>query len=86
MAKIPTRKRRRWRGVALGGPLQRGARFCFSAHDGLAWTAQLSEWLSAGHARPLRWQIRENARALRSIGAIKIRRVGRSEWLWQLKD
>jgi hypothetical protein len=29
-------RRRRWRGPALGGPLQRGARFCFAAHDGEA--------------------------------------------------
>ena len=27
-------KRRRWRGPALGGPLQRGARYCFAAFDG----------------------------------------------------
>src|SRR5215472_6593863 len=27
-------RRRRWRGPALGGQLQRSARFCFAAHDG----------------------------------------------------
>jgi hypothetical protein len=37
--------RRRWRGPALGGRLQRGARFCFSAHDGEATTSRLAEWL-----------------------------------------
>jgi hypothetical protein len=34
MAKL--NRRRRWRGPALGGRLQRGVRFCFSAHDGEA--------------------------------------------------
>jgi hypothetical protein len=33
-------RRRRWRGPALGGPLQRGARYCFAAFDGEATTAQ----------------------------------------------
>ena len=33
-------RRRRWRGPVLGGPLQRGARFCFAAHDGETSTAQ----------------------------------------------
>jgi hypothetical protein len=37
-------RRRRWRGPALGGPLQRGARFRFAAHDGEASTARLTEW------------------------------------------
>src|SRR5262249_33316975 len=37
-------RRRRWRGPALGGHLQRGARFCFAAHDGEASTARLTEW------------------------------------------
>src|SRR6516165_4042831 len=37
-------RRRRWRGPALGGHLQRGARFCFAAPDGEASTARLTEW------------------------------------------
>ena len=42
MAKL--NRRRRWRGPALGGRLQRGVRFCFSAHDGEAATPTLTEW------------------------------------------
>jgi hypothetical protein len=42
MAKL--NRRRRWRGPALGGPLQRGAPYCFAAFDGEATTAQLTEW------------------------------------------
>ena len=34
MVKILRSRRRRWRGVPLGGPLQRGCKFCFAAHDG----------------------------------------------------
>ena len=51
-------KRRRWRGPPLGGRLQRAARFCFTAHDGEATTAQLTEWLRPELAgrRPLLWQ------------------------------
>jgi hypothetical protein len=41
MAKL--NRRRRWRGPALGGRLQRGVRFCFSAHDGEATTPTLTE-------------------------------------------
>jgi hypothetical protein len=37
--------RRRWRGPALGGRLQRGCRFCFAAHDGEVTTSRLAEWL-----------------------------------------
>jgi hypothetical protein len=82
--------RRRWRGPALGGRLQRGARFCFSAHDGEATTSRLAEWLRpelvyAGR-RPTAVQMVNGARALRSIGAKRIRRIGRSEWVWQLSD
>src|SRR5215467_3267000 len=37
--------RRRWRGPPLGGPLQRGCRFCFAAHDGEVTTSTLAEWI-----------------------------------------
>src|SRR5262245_18677825 len=42
MAKL--NRHRRWRGPALGGRLQRGVRFCFTAHDGEAATPTLTEW------------------------------------------
>jgi hypothetical protein len=79
-------KRRRWRGPPLGGRLQRAARFCFAAHDGEATTAQLTEWLRPELAgrRPLLWQRCNNLTALRSIGAVKVRREGR-QWVWQLR-
>jgi hypothetical protein len=44
MAKL--NRRRRWRGPALGGRLQRGVRFCFTAHNGEASTPTLTEWAS----------------------------------------
>src|SRR5262249_27426509 len=80
-------KRRRWRGPALGGRLQRAARFCFTAHDGEATTAQLTEWLRPELAgrRPLLWQRCNNLTALRSIGARRVRREGR-QWVWQLRE
>jgi hypothetical protein len=66
-------KRRRWRGPALGGPLQRGARYCFAAFDGEATTAQLTEWcrpeiVHAG-GKPTAFQMVNQCTALRSIGA-----------------
>jgi hypothetical protein len=80
---------RRWRSVALGGPLQRACRFCFAAHDGQARTSQIAEWcrpeiVYAG-GKPTAIQIAKHARALRSIGAQKIRREGR-EWVWRLDN
>jgi hypothetical protein len=41
MAKL--NRRRRWRGPALGGRLQRAVRFCFAAHDGEANAPQAAE-------------------------------------------
>ena len=87
MAKL--NRRRRWRGPALGGRLQRGVRFCFSAHDGEATTPMLTEWarpeiVHAGR-RPAATQMVNQARALRSIGAKKVRRAGNS-WVWRLSD
>src|SRR5215472_11993445 len=87
MAKL--NRRRRWRGPALGGRLQRGVRFCFSAHDGEATTPTLTEWarpeiVHAGR-RPTATQMVNQARALRSIGAKKVRRAGNG-WVWRLSD
>ena len=45
MVKLPPWRRRRWCGPALGGPLQRGCRFCFAAHDGEVTTSTLAEWI-----------------------------------------
>jgi hypothetical protein len=82
-------KRRRWRGPALGGPLQRGARYCFAASDGEATTAQLTEWcrpkiVHAG-GKPTAFQMVNQCTALRSIGAVKVRREGR-QWVWRPRD
>jgi hypothetical protein len=82
--------RRRWRGPPLGGRLQRGCRFCFAGNDGEATISRLAEWLRpelvyAGR-RPTAVQMVNHARALRSIGAKRIRRIGRSEWVWRLPD
>src|SRR5215469_13266874 len=78
---------RRWRGPALGGRLQRGARFCFAAHDGEASTARLTEWcrpeLVGGRVK--KWHLSNQERALHSIGARKVRRDGRG-WVWRLDD
>jgi hypothetical protein len=87
MAKL--NRRRRWRGAALGGRLQRGVRFCFTAHDGEAATPTLTEWarpeiVHAGR-RPTAAQMVNQARALRSIGAKRVRRAGRG-WVWRLSD
>ena len=79
-------RRRRWRGPTLGGPLQRGARFCFAAHDGEASTARLTEWcrpeLVGGRVK--KWHLSNQERALQSIGARKVRRDGRGwvgDWM-----
>ena len=81
--------RRRWRGVALGGHLQRGCRFCLAGHNGEATTGQIAEWcrpeiVYAG-GKPTAIQIAKHARALRSIGARKVRREGR-QWVWRLDN
>jgi len=80
---------RRWRGVALGGHLQRGCRFCLASQGGEATTGQIAEWcrpeiVYAG-GKPTAIQIAKHARALRSIGARKVRRDGRG-WVWRLGD
>jgi hypothetical protein len=87
MAKL--NRRRRWRGPALGGRLQRGVRFCFTAYNGEAATLTLTEWarpeiVHAG-CRPTAVQMVNQARALRSIGAVRVRREGR-QWVWRLDN
>jgi hypothetical protein len=87
MSNLGRSRRRRWRGVALGGHLQRGCRFCLAGHNGEATTGQIAEWcrpeiVYAG-GKPTAIQIAKHARALRSIGAKRIRREGR-EWVWRL--
>src|SRR5262249_12386414 len=44
MSNLGRSRRRRWRGVALGGHLQRGCRFCLAGHNGEATTGQIAEW------------------------------------------
>jgi hypothetical protein len=65
MGKLKSSRRGRWRGVALGGALQRGAKFCFAANDGEANTAMLAEWMRPG-CQPTAMQLVNSARALRS--------------------
>jgi Resolvase, N terminal domain len=67
---------------AAGAVLHLGAtskRFCLAGHDGQATTSQIAEWcrpeiVHAG-GKPTAIQIAKHARALRSIGAVKIRRL-----------
>src|SRR6516162_3761801 len=80
MANLGRSHHRRWRGVALGGHLQRGCRFCLASQGGEATTRQIAEWcrpeiVYAG-GKPTAIQIAKHARALRSIGARKVRRGG----------
>src|SRR5262249_12318428 len=89
MSNLGRSRRRRWRGVALGGHLQRGCRFCLASHNGQATAGQSAEWcrpeiVYAG-GKPTAIQIAKHARALRSIGARKVRREGR-QWVWRLGD
>jgi len=80
MANLGRSHHRRWRGVALGGHLQRGCRFCLASQGG--WCRP--EIVYAG-GKPTAIQIAKHARALRSIGARKVRRDGR-QWVWRLGD
>ena len=89
MSDLGRSRRRRWRAVALGGHLQRGCRFCLAGHNGQATTGQIAEWcrpeiVYAG-GKPTAIQIAKHARALRSIGAKRIRREGR-QWVWRLGE
>src|SRR5262249_58805952 len=71
---------RRWRGVALGGHLQRGCRFCLASQGGQATTGQIAEWcrpeIVLAGGKPTAIQLAKHARALRSIGARRGRRGG----------
>jgi hypothetical protein len=89
MSDLGRSRRHWWRGPPLGGRLQRAVRFCFDVHGGEATTGQIAEWcrpeiIYAGR-QPTQIQIAKHARALRSIGARRIRRVAR-EWTWRLPD
>jgi hypothetical protein len=87
MANLGRSRRRRWHGVALGGHLQRGCRFCLAGHDGQVTTSQIAEWcrpeIVLAGGKPTAIQIAKHARALRSIGARRVRREGR-QWVWRL--
>jgi hypothetical protein len=85
MVKIPPLRRLRWRGAKLGGKLQRGAKFCLYRPEIEAKTHELSAWMRPDTDKPSRWQLHEDARARRSIGAVKVRREGR-EWIWRLPE
>src|SRR5215475_5107286 len=89
MANLGRSNHTRWRGVALGGHLQRGCRFCLASQGGQATTGQIAEWcrpeiVYAG-GKPTAIQVAKHARALRSIGAKRVRREGR-QWVWRLGD
>jgi hypothetical protein len=89
MRDLPRSRHRWWRGVPLGGALQRACRFCLTGPGAQAKTSQVAGWcrpeVVVGGNKPTQWQIHDHARALRSIGARKIRREGR-EWVWELRD
>jgi hypothetical protein len=85
MIKLSRSGRRRWRGPPLGGHLQRGARFCLTGHDCQATTSQIAEGCRPEIVKPTAIQIAKHARALRSIGAKRVRREGR-QWVWRLGD
>src|SRR6266540_6462917 len=89
MSDFPRSRRHWWRGVPLGGRLQRAIRFCLLNPNDEATTHQIASYcrpeaILRGHKLP-EWQIHEHAHALRSIGARRIRREG-SQWVWQLPD
>jgi hypothetical protein len=70
------------------GRLQRQARRAFIALGGEALTGELAEWAWPRRLllerQPIEYRHRKStARAARSIGAVRVRRVGR-EWLWML--
>jgi hypothetical protein len=86
------RKRRKWRGLPLGGPLQRRARFCFNEHGGEASTRTLALHLRPGivlyNGKPTEGQMSSHRRALRSIGARRVRRdtIDGRAWVWKLEE
>jgi hypothetical protein len=72
------------------GRLQRGCLYCFTAQNGEARSSDLQSWCRPRTVhldrRPLkRWERENIRRALHSIGAVPVRRIGRHEWLWRAK-
>jgi hypothetical protein len=72
------------------GRLQRQCHYAFIALGGEARTSDLAEWcrprlVILERGKPTRVQLASHARAAKSIGAYRTRRVGRS-WLWRLKE
>jgi hypothetical protein len=84
MSDLPRSRRHWWRGPPLGGQRQRGCQFAFMAYGGEATTSQIAEYCRPEIVKPTAIQIHDHARALRSIGAKRVRRVGR-QWLWRLE-
>jgi len=82
MAKSPPLKRRRWRGVPLGGRLMRRCKFALAGPGYKATTRQIASWCWPD-GNPTRWQLHSQAKALRRIRAKRIRRIG-NQWLWRL--
>jgi hypothetical protein len=70
---------------ALCGRLQRRCRRALLVHRGEASTDQLAEWCWPRLPALQRKHVLSMARAARSIGAGRVRRVGR-EWLWRLRN
>jgi hypothetical protein len=67
------------------GGLQRGVQRAMRAYGGEACTSQLAEWCWPRLPTLQRKHVLSMARAARSIGAVRVRRVGR-DWLWRLRN
>jgi hypothetical protein len=71
------------------GRLQRQCHYAFIALGGEARTSDLAEWcrprLVMFGGRPTPVQIASHARAARSIGACRVRRVA-GQWVWRLQN
>jgi hypothetical protein len=66
------------------GRLQRGALRCFTVQNGEAQSSELQSWCRPRAVGPLkRWERENIRRALHSIGAVPVRRIGSHEWLWR---
>jgi hypothetical protein len=70
------------------GRLQRQCHYAFIALGGEARTSELAEWcrprlIILERGKPTRVQIASHARAARSIGACRVRRVS-GQWVWRL--
>jgi hypothetical protein len=66
------------------GPLQRQVRRAFIATGNALTTRQLAEWCFPRIKSPRRWQIDNQARAAKSLGARPAERVGQQR-VWRLK-